>query len=192
MGKRSCRATSARESVSRCMELLLPGGTFDRIKQRCPYSYHTALHRVSVCVCVACIPVSSRLVCKHTHTVARHPPRCSGDFSQCKQTKYNMSLPGLPERVIAQQLASDLNDMEKTVAAAPGMYGRIWYGQGPAFDEAYQIRQDRHTCNCLYTHIGVASAHVCICVCVCHLGLYPHPMLLSISSNIIQCMHLHM
>ena len=71
--------------------------------------------------------------------------RCSGDFSQCKQTKYVMGLPGLTEQTIREQLMADINEMERAVAAAPGMYGRIWYGQGLAFDEAYQILQD-HIC----------------------------------------------
>ncbi len=69
--------------------------------------------------------------------------RCSGDFSQCKQTKYNQSLPGLPEKIISDQLMADITEMERAVARQPGMYGRIWYGQGLAFDEAYQILQER-------------------------------------------------
>ena len=175
------------------MELLLLRGYVRPYQAAVPLlvSYSTA-PCVRLCGIHVHLSIFASYTCKHTYMVTRHPPRCSGDFSQCKQTKYNMALPGLPERVIAQQLVADLNDMEKTVAAAPGMYGRIWYGQGLAFDEAYQILQDRHTCNCLYTHIGVASAHVCICVCVCHLGLYPHSMLLSTSSNIIQRMNLPM
>ena len=65
---------------------------------------------------------------------------------------------GLPEKVIRDQLMADINDMERLVASQPGMYGRIWYGQGLAFDEAYQILQDviycfsYHTmhCSCAY------------------------------------------
>ena len=73
-------------------------------------------------------------------------PRCSGDFSQCKQTKYNMTLPALPSAVIRDSLWNDITDAERAVAAQPGMYGRIWFGQGLAFDEAYQLLQD-----CAYT-----------------------------------------
>ena len=69
-------------------------------------------------------------------------PRCSGDFSQCKQTKYNMTLPALPSNVIRDSLWNDITDAERAVASQPGMYGRVWYGQGLAFDEAYQILQD--------------------------------------------------
>ena len=57
-----------------------------------------------------------------------------------------MGLPGLSEQTIREQLMADINEMERAVAAAPGMYGRIRYGQGLAFDEAYQILQDP---NCL-------------------------------------------
>ena len=65
---------------------------------------------------------------------------------------------GLPEKVIRDQLMADINDMERLVASQPGMYGSIWYGQGLAFDEAYQILQDviycfsYHTmhCSCAY------------------------------------------
>ena len=49
---------------------------------------------------------------------------------------------GLPAKVIRDQLMADINEMERLVASQPGMYGRIWYGQGLAFDEAYQILQD--------------------------------------------------
>ena len=49
-----------------------------------------------------------------------------------------MSLPGLPGKVIDKAL-SDITDAERAVAAQPGMFGRINYGQGQVFDEAYQI-----------------------------------------------------
>ena len=71
--------------------------------------------------------------------------RCSGDFAQAKQTKYAQSLPGLSSKSIAEHLMADLTDAERAVAAQPGMYGRIWYGQGLAFDEAYMILQDHCT-----------------------------------------------
>ena len=82
------------------------------------------------------------LVRIHRATIRDVAYRCSGDFSQCKQTKYNMALPGLSDRAISQMLLADINEMERAVAAAPGMHGRIWYDQGLAFDEAYQILQE--------------------------------------------------
>ena len=68
--------------------------------------------------------------------------RCSGDFPQCKITKYTMGLPGLPRNVITQKLPGDITEQEEAIAAGPGMYGRMWLGQSLAFDDAYQIRQD--------------------------------------------------
>ena len=44
--------------------------------------------------------------------------------------------------VIARLLPKDLTDVEHAIASQPGMYGRLWFGQGLAFDEAYQILQD--------------------------------------------------
>ena len=55
-----------------------------------------------------------------------------------------MGLPGLPAKVISAALADNITEAERAIAAAPGMYGRIWYGQGLAFDEAYQILQESH------------------------------------------------
>ena len=78
----------------------------------------------------------------YTFSIPLISHRCSGDFSQCKQSKYVMGLPGLPDKMIQELLGDDLNAMERLVASQPGMYGRIWYGQGLAFDEAYQILQD--------------------------------------------------
>ena len=71
-----------------------------------------------------------------------HTVRCSGDFPQCKISKYTMGLPGLPSKVIAEKLPADLTSHEEAIAAGPGMYGRMWLGQSLAFDEAYQILQD--------------------------------------------------
>ena len=68
--------------------------------------------------------------------------RCSGDFPQCKITKYTMGLPGLPASVIAQKLPGNITEQEEAIAAGAGMYGRMWLGQSLAFDEAYQILQD--------------------------------------------------
>ena len=53
-----------------------------------------------------------------------------------------MSLPGLPGKVIDKAL-SDITEAERAVAAQPGMFGRINFGQGNCFDEAYQILMDR-------------------------------------------------
>ena len=97
------------------------------------------------------------VVCIDMHVLAECP-RCSGDFSQCKQTKYNMTLPGLPASVVQKLLPADLTEAERAVAMQPGMYGRIWYGQGLAFDEAYQILQD---CVCIIAMCHVYSAVVC-------------------------------
>ena len=47
---------------------------------------------------------------------------------------------------VVDQLMDNITDAERAVAAAPGLYGRIWYGQGLAFDEAYMILQDHSTC----------------------------------------------
>ena len=67
-----------------------------------------------------------------------------------------MGLPPLPDKVIAESLATNITDAERAVAAAPGMYGRIWYGQGLAFDEAYQILQElsciAHSPSVMHTH----------------------------------------
>ena len=46
---------------------------------------------------------------------------------------------------VTDQLMDNLTDAERSIANSPGMYGRIWYGQGLAFDEAYMILQDRCT-----------------------------------------------
>ena len=72
------------------------------------------------------------------------PVRCSGDFPQCKLSKYTMGLPGLPPKVIAEKIPGDVTKEEEAIAAGPGMYGRMWLGQSLAFDEAYQILQE-HT-----------------------------------------------
>ena len=132
--------------------LCFQGGTFDRVKQRCRSP--VALP-VASCACHShdCIWVDYRdRMCVHhaVHITSQLPamhvlctcPRCSGDFSQCKQTKYNMTLPALPATVVREQLWPDITEAEMAVASQPGMYGRVWYGQGLAFDEAYQILQD--------------------------------------------------
>ena len=60
-----------------------------------------------------------------------------------------MSLPGLPPKVIDRALPPDTTDAERAVAAQPGMFGRINFGQGNCFDEAYQILMDHqsHVCH---------------------------------------------
>ena len=78
--------------------------------------------------------------------------RCSGDFSQLKQTKYLMSLPALPESFIAANLPGDLNERERYILSQPGMFGGLWFGQALAFDEAYQILQEHY-------HAGVYPLH---------------------------------
>ena len=37
---------------------------------------------------------------------------------------------------------SDLTESERAIAAAPGMTGRVWFGQGMVYDESYQILMD--------------------------------------------------
>ena len=61
---------------------------------------------------------------------------------------------------IASLLPSDLTDPELEMAKQPGMYGRVWFGQGLAFDEAYQILQD-HDTSAAY-HMP-PSVHSCRC-----------------------------
>ena len=48
-------------------------------------------------------------------------------------------------RQVADQLMDNMTEAERAIATSPGMYGRIWYGQGLAFDEAYMILQDHCT-----------------------------------------------
>ena len=48
-------------------------------------------------------------------------------------------------RQVADQLMDYITEAELAIAHAPGMYGRIWYDQGLAFDEAYMILQDHCT-----------------------------------------------
>ena len=84
-----------------------------------------------VCVCVGV-----RVYRSYTCT------RCSGEFPQLKQTKYLMSLPALSEAYIAANLPGDCNEREKYILGQPGMFGRLWFGQALAFDEAYQILQE--------------------------------------------------
>ena len=81
---------------------------------------------------------------------------------------------GLPEKVIRDQLMADINEMERLVASQPGMYGRIWYGQGLAFDEAYQILQDviyffisHHALLVCLSHVHVMAITFTAYICVC-------------------------
>ena len=131
-----------------------------------------ALHR---CVCMALPVIASRsshsidgCMPVHSHPCIRVymiPPncctraytcRCSGDFTQAKQTKYAQALPGLSSRAISKYTPADLTEAEQAVAEQPGMYGRIWYGQGLCFDEAYQILQDRGVYTHTYHHRSIA------------------------------------
>ena len=90
-----------------------------------------------MCCMLCTLPVG----CNGVHVLCECP-REAGDFSQCKQTKYNMTLPGLSASVMRDQLWADITEAERAVAHQPGMYGRIWYGHGLVFDEANQILQD--------------------------------------------------
>ena len=67
-----------------------------------------------------------------------------------------MNLPGRPPKVIAEALSADLTEAERAVAAQPGMFGRIWFGQALAFDEAYQILQEL----LVQLHISCIVAHL--------------------------------
>ena len=118
-------------------------------------------------------------VCKYIHIhafVCMIPPicciraymcRCSGDFTQAKQTKYAQALPGLSTRAIGEHLPAELTDAERAVAEQPGVYGRIWYGQGLCFDEAYQILQDRG----VYIDTPPPPIHSILHRCASHLHL---------------------
>ena len=115
------------------------------------------------------LPVTPAVLAMHTHdadVLIVHDPRCvrqllhafvsrcnvyrscthtrvSSDFPQLKQTKYLMSLPALPEAWIAAKLPGGLKGREKYILGQPGMFGRLWFGQALAFDEAYQIIQEQ-------------------------------------------------
>ena len=67
-----------------------------------------------------------------------------------------MNLPGLTARAIADALDDDITEAERAVAAQPGMYGRIWFGQALAFDEAYQILQE------ITVHVRISRTAVCL------------------------------
>ena len=43
---------------------------------------------------------------------------------------------------VIDQLLPDLSAAERAIAAAPGMAGRIWFGQGMVYDEMYAILMD--------------------------------------------------
>ena len=94
---------------------------------------------------------------------------CSGDFNQAKQSKYAMGLPPLSQRAISASLPNDLTDMERAVAASPGMFGRIWCGQGLAFDEAYQILMDS-----VHTHRYLLHVHPHEYIDSCPIALQTH------------------
>ena len=48
-------------------------------------------------------------------------------------------------QVIGETLPGDITEPERAMAAQPGMYGRMWHGQGCCYDEAYAILQDSDT-----------------------------------------------
>ena len=53
-----------------------------------------------------------------------------------------MSLPALLDAWIAASLPGDLNEREKYMPGQTGMFGRLWFGQALAFDDAYLILQE--------------------------------------------------
>ena len=71
-------------------------------------------------------------------------------------------------RQVTDQLMDNITEAERAIANAPGMYGRIWYGQGLAFDEAYMILQDRCTI-AARCHLSVHGVHRCNVVYHCHM-----------------------
>ena len=83
-------------------------------------------------------------------------------------------------RQAAEQLTDYITDAELAIANAPGMYGRIWYGQGLAFDEAYMILQDRNTVVAFY----MPSVHVTsLCIVLYHNHISCHPLLCAHDSH---------
>ena len=103
--------------------------------------------------------------------------RCSGDFSQLKQTKYLMSLPALPDAFIAANLPGDINDRERYIISQPGMFGRLWFGQALAFDEAYQILQESYRVNVYAFHDSdvmdcILHMHCVVCILALRICVY--------------------
>ena len=70
-----------------------------------------------------------------------------------------MGLPGLPEKVVAEKLGADATEGERSIAAGPGMYGRLWLGQSLAFDEAYQILHEQMQLPNTCIHPSIYRAH---------------------------------
>jgi hypothetical protein len=74
-------------------------------------------------------------------TIERVRERCAGDCNMVRQTKVVQKLPALNPATIQNELMH-LNEVERVMAAKPGMQGRIWYGSGLVYDEVYQFLQD--------------------------------------------------
>ena len=72
-------------------------------------------------------------------------------------------------RQVADRLPlENITEAELAIAMAPGMYGRIWYGQGLAFDEAYMILQDHYTC-VAHRPLSIDDVHCWHVVYHCHM-----------------------
>ena len=83
-------------------------------------------------------------------------------------------------RHVADQLMDYITEAELAIAHAPGMYGRIWYGQGLAFDEAYMILQDRNT----IVAFCMPSVHVTSsCIVLYHNHISCRPLLCAHDSQ---------
>ena len=83
-------------------------------------------------------------------------------------------------RQVADQLMDYITEAELAIAHAPGMYGRIWYDQGLAFDEAYMILQDRNT----IVAFCMPSVHVTsLCIVLYHNHTSCHPLLCAHDSQ---------
>ena len=80
-------------------------------------------------------------------------------------------------RQVADRLAlENITEAELAIAMAPGMYGRIWYGQGLAFDEAYMILQEHCTIAVRCPPSVRAATHILVYVqqLVCATNRHPH------------------
>ena len=74
-------------------------------------------------------------------------------------------------RQVVDQLMDNVTEAEREIAKAPGMFGRVWYGQGLAFDEACMILQEHCTIAARCPLSVCAATHILVHV---HLCSHPH------------------
>ena len=74
-------------------------------------------------------------------TMERCKERCAGDFMQTKFTKKGGKFPALSTDAVKEKLPG-ATDAEIKMAGRSGMQGRLYFGQGLIFDEAYDILQE--------------------------------------------------